>query len=412
MDFTIVNKQLIEMISLVINAIGRSVGKKSQGSINDTNPIVSNFLIELSLNNKLSITAYDGEIQLRANTILINKDEIKDFTPGKAVISAKVIQGFCKTTPMESEISITSNGNTCNFSFKKTLFSIEMLHDGTAFPKMELDIDKESISTICTSEKNLKDLLCTTSFAQAIKDARHVLLGSFISLSGDILMCGSSDGRRLALNEVEVEPQSCGDMNIILPKKITQEFQNRLRSDNEKIYLYTDGITFLSTQLKNLGRDNNISLDVTTRLVDGRPQDLRKVIPNITKENTATLNFHELKSTIQRVSTLSDEQLKTILLTFNILGGNSYLKVMSIDKGTSNNSLATAELDIYECSGETVEIKINSNYLLDALNAVQSYDTKQIKFHFFKSNSSRTMPILLTCEEELPNLRMIIMPIR
>ena len=82
--------------------------------------------------------------------------------------------------------------------------------------------EKAKIFTI--AQKDLKDGLKKTSYAISVDETRYVLNGVLFSFKDDKLTLVATDGRRLALVELEVEFPSSQETEIIVSTKALTEF--------------------------------------------------------------------------------------------------------------------------------------------------------------------------------------------
>ena len=114
----------------------------------------------------------------------------------------------------------------------------------------------------------------------------------------------------------------------------------------------------------------------TSKLIDGKFPDYERVMPEGGK-NIVSAEKENLRQTLVRVAILSNEKYRGI----RIILGRDKMQVMA-----HNPEQEEAEDEIsVEYNGDEFEIGFNANYLLDAINAVQS---DQVNIVLTDSNSS------------------------
>ena len=101
--------------------------------------------------------------------------------------------------------------------------------------------------------------------------------------------------------------------------------------------------------------------------------DYESVIP---KDNNQTMIVDVSSETIDRVSTISDDKLRTV--KFQIVDNTA------IASSGNDKSIGTENL-VIEYTGPQISINFNARYILDVLSIIKS---GKVKFHFFKKNRS------------------------
>jgi DNA polymerase III subunit beta len=135
--------------------------------------------------------------------------------------------------------------------------------DFPALPKFE----DCKIFTLKQSE--LKDALKKTSYAISTDETRYVLNGILFSFKESRLTMVATDGRRLALIDLEVEFPQSEETEVIVPTKCINELV-RLVGDTGELKMYVS--------------QNQVAFDVgstrlVSKLVEGNYPNYRQVIP-------------------------------------------------------------------------------------------------------------------------------------
>ena len=154
---------------------------------------------------------------------------------------------------------------------------------------------------------------------------------------------------------------------VIVPRKAVLEILRLVEDDNEplQIHLGNNHIRIIDKQFV-----------FTSKLVDGRFPDYRRVLPR-GGDKVITANREWLRNAFQRVSILSNEKFRGVRLNL----ANGLLKI------TANNPEQEEAEEIVEVmyEGDELEIGFNVSYVLDVLNTLK---TEDVLFTLADSNSS------------------------
>ncbi|MHB1679370.1 MAG: DNA polymerase III subunit beta [bacterium] len=378
-------------------------------------PVLSNLLIEsINLNEKNlysdvnSDNKNNGLIKISATDLEIT---IKDYcgaeiiSEGKITLNAKKLYSIIKEFPddktnkdnkenknedIDIEIKETEAGLVI-ISYKKIIFKL------TTIPVIDyptlLDINTEDNFNV--NLKFLKFLINKVIFSTALEETKKSLSGVYFILleieGKNYLRLVATDGHRLSLAQIklfndsenkieEINKESLEQRTsifnkfkegIIIPRKILSElikidvdkdvFVNIAINSNNVIFKLNDGIN---------NKNNINSIYGTTfisRLIDGKYPNYETILPK-NNYKTAIVKTEELINSIKRVYILAEEKSHSIELSFdkNLL----IIKTVQTSQGE-----AVDEIEI-EYSGEPINIKLNSKYILDFISNV--YDEKII----------------------------------
>jgi DNA polymerase-3 subunit beta len=176
-------------------------------------------------------------------------------------------------------------------------------------------------------------------------------------------------------------------IQAIIPRKSILELTKLLRADNQTTIKVQLSANHLRVQLDNLR--------FTTKLVDGRYPDYQAAVPPQGKIRVE-IDRKEIKEVLARVAILSNEKFRGVKLELS----NNKLKVQS---NNPEQEFAQDEIDI-NYKGEEFSIGFNVNYLLDAVNHLES---DAMYMHFNSPESSA-----LITDPHNDNIRNVVMPIR
>jgi len=360
-----------------------------------TIPILSNILLEGrastsdSKHSTLDIVATDLEIGMRGSyPAQIHGD-------GAIAVSGRKLYDIVRELP-DGNIDISvEDGKLLEIRSGKSFFKIAGFNKED-FPSLP-EVTEDQMLEI--ESRTFGDMIKKTMFAVADADARHVLNGALLEIESaegqkaKIRMV-ATDGHRLALcerqlgtelNSVPANATAVPRSQTIIPKKTLYEMR-RFLDVNEKIKI---GIGEKQISLK--GED----IFITSRLIDGIYPNYKQVIPR-GGDQTIVINRLVFMNVIKRVSVMSREKVKALLIEFTT--NNAMLKARDPEIGE-----AVEDVEIkYEGKGFT--IGVNYQYFLDALESMQDENV------IIDTQTSLT-PCIIKQETD-PDHLCIVMPMR
>jgi len=339
-----------------------------------TLPILSNLLFNLEPNT-LSVTATDMEVEL------IVKIEVSLGQTGELTLPARKLLDICRALPGEADLQFEIKNDRVLIKSGKSRFTLATL-PAPEYPVIEIT---ENIAVFNIKQKKLDQLLSHTQFAMAQQDVRYYLNGLLLEISADKLRAVATDGHRLALDETDIKTSLEEPIQIIVPRKGITELTRLLQDDSEiEIQISTNHI-----------RIKNANTCFTSKLIDGRFPDYKRVIPELS-ETHVLADREELKNSLTRASILSNEKYRGVRI---MLSANS-LRALAHNPEQEE---AEEELEV-QYEGEELEIGFNVSYLLDTLSIIKS---SQVKLSVLDANSS-----CLILPEEDSNCQYVVMPMR
>jgi len=347
MKFSLNRELLLKPLLLVSGAVERK----------STLPILGNILFDVS-EQSLTLTATDLELEMVAYAEIDNQGE-----DGKITIPARKLLDICKSLPENSTITFSAEQDTVKLSSGRSRYSLSTLA-ATDFPNIEEwkgDVEFKLLKS------ELLRLIESTHFSMANQDVRYYLNGMSIESEGNEIRSVATDGHRLAICKISNDSLALPARQVIVPRKGILEIIRLLAPVDEEIQVYLG-----SNHIRII--DSEFSF--TSKLVDGRFPDYRRVLPR-NGDKIFVTNKELLRQVLSRASILSNEKFKGVRLNFL----NSLLKI------TANNpeqEQAEEELEI-DFPYEELEIGFNVSYVLDVLNAIKD---EQVKFTLADANSS------------------------
>ncbi|WP_213991245.1 DNA polymerase III subunit beta [Sodalis sp. dw_96] len=308
-----------------------------------TLPILGNLLLQVA-EDRLSLTGTDLEMEMVAQVALSQPHE-----PGATTVPARKFFDICRGLPDGAEITVMQENDRMLIRSGRSRFSLSTL-PATDFPNLD---DWQSEVEFTLPQATLKRLIESTQFSMAHQDVRYYLNGMLFETEGEDLRTVATDGHRLAVCSMPVG-QTLPTHSVIVPRKGVMELMRMLDG----------GETPLTLQIGS----NNIRARVgdyifTSKLVDGRFPDYRRVLPK-NPDKTLEAGCDVLKQAFARAAILSNEKFRGVRLYLS----NDQLKI------TANNPEQEEAEEILDVSyqGTEMEIGFNVSYVLDVLNALKS----------------------------------------
>jgi DNA polymerase III subunit beta len=347
MKFSISRENFLQPLQLVSGAVERR----------HTLPILSNVLIKVS-DNSLWLTGTDLEVELISNVTLSG-----DFEEGEITVPAKKLFDICRGLSEGSDVNFHVEGNKAVIRSGRSKYSLSTL-SASDYPNLE---DWQGEVEFEISQSDLKKLIDSTHFSMAQQDVRYYLNGMSLETEENLIRTVATDGHRLALCRKTYTLSPLPSKQVIIPRKGVLEI-SRLISDDEKLIKVQIGANHI--------RIFSTDFIFTSKLVDGRFPDYRRVLPK-DGDKTILAGKDVLKNAFSRASILSNEKFKGVRL--NLASGE--LKI------TANNPEQEEAEEIVEIDyqGTDLEIGFNVAYLIDVFNSLNS---DQVKITLADSNSS------------------------
>lgn len=347
MNFTISRENFLQPLQLVSGAVERR----------HTLPILSNVLIKVS-EGALWLTGTDLEVELISSVKLED-----DFAEGEITVPAKKLFDICRGLSEGTEINFSLDGNKALIRAGRGRYTLSTL-SASDYPNLE---DWEGELEFEVSGANLKRLIDSVQFSMAQQDVRYYLNGMSLETEEHLVRTVATDGHRLALCRMEYTEATLSARQVIIPRKGVLEISRLIEDDDKllKIQIGANHIRLFSSEFI-----------FTSKLVDGRFPDYRRVLPK-DGDKVIIAKKDVLKDAFSRAAILSNEKFRGVRL--NISSGE--LKI------TANNPEQEEAEEIVDIDyeGDSLEIGFNVAYLIDVLNSLVSND---VKINLTDANSS------------------------
>ncbi|MFT7003018.1 MAG: DNA polymerase-3 subunit beta [Sulfurimonas sp.] len=329
----------------------------------DTSQITSHVYLNVT-NTNLTVKATDYEIGLEVSTEKINIISSGSITAnGKKLLDIiRILKDGEINLEVKNEMLYISQSHS---NFKLPTFSYNEFPEFPSYEgKSQISIDSHSL---IESLKKITPAIDTNN-------PKFELNGALIDIKQDSINFASTDTRRLAI--VNIINESTSELSIIIPKKAIIEIQ-KLFFDNIELY-YDDTNLIIHSQ----------QYTFFTKLINGKFPEYSRIIP---KEiaNTLILPKAIMIDSIKQITTISTDVKITFL--------NNFITFESL---SDDNIEAKTEISYNTGFEEEFVIAINSKYLLDFLNSINSSE-------FSIGLNEGNLPFLLFDE----NFKTVVMPI-
>src|SRR6202048_1520425 len=327
MKFSISKDKLLEGLSTVQNVV----------STRTTLPILSNVLLQAS-DAEIRLTTTDLDVGVRGSV------EAQVERTGATTLPARRLFAIVRKLPASEIYFDIDTKNLASIRSGSSYFKILGLPEEEFPPLARFDDAK----VFNISQKELKDGLKKTAYAISTDETRYVLNGILFSFKDNKLTLVATDGRRLALVDLEIEFPSSQETEIIVSTKAVTEIQRLVREEGE---------VKLSIGENQIACELNRTL-LVSKLIQGNYPNYRQVIPSEPKERI-TLERETLLNAVRRVALLASEKSNSVKLSFS--KANIDIVATTPDVGEARESLPV----MYK--GREFSIAFNPEFLMAPL---------------------------------------------
>jgi DNA polymerase-3 subunit beta len=327
MKFSVTKEKLLECLQQVQNVV----------STRTTLPILSNVLLQAN-GREVRLTTTDLDVGVRGS---FEADVEKE---GASTLPARRLFTIIRELP-SSEIQFDIDGkNTASIRSGQSFFKILGLPEEEFPPLPKFDDSK----VVTIRQKDIRDGLRKTSYAISTDETRYVLNGVLFSFKDNKLTLVATDGRRLAMLDIDLEFPRSHEADIIVPTKAVTELQ-RLLTD--------EGDVRVSVGSGQIAFDLNNTL-LVSKLIEGNYPNYKQVIPGEMKERV-TLERETFLNSLRRVSLLASDKSNSIKLNFT--KNNIEITANTPEVGEAKESLPVAY------KGREFSIAFNPEFLMAPL---------------------------------------------
>lgn len=306
-------------------------------STRTTLPILSNVLLQ----------ARDGQVRLTTSDLDVGITGTIDAQieqEGSTTLPARRLATIVRELPANDILIEVDEKNIASIRCGQSFFKILGLPEEEFPPLAQF----EGAKVFKLQQKDLREALKKTSYAISTDETRYVLNGILFSFRDGKLTMVATDGRRLALVDLDVDFPQGQEIDVIVPTKCVTEL-GRMTSDVGELTMSV--------------AENQLAFQVGTtllvsKLVEGNYPNYRQVIPGEAKERVA-LEREQFLNAVHRVSLLSSEKSNSVKLVFS--KNNIEIVANTPDIGEARESLPITY------KGRDLAIAFNPEFLMAPL---------------------------------------------
>ena len=302
-----------------------------------TLPILSNVLLQ----------ARDGLLRLTTSDLDVGVSVTIEATvekEGATTLPARRLATIVRELPANDIFLEVDAKNIASIRCGQSFFKILGLPEEEFPPLLRF----EDAHTFTLKQSELRDALRKTSYAISTDETRYVLNGILFSFREGKLTMVATDGRRLALVDLEVEFPRSQEVDVIVATKCVTELGRLLGDDGDIKLTIAENQAAFETPTKLL----------VAKLVEGNYPNYRQVIPAEAKERIA-LERELFLTAVHRVSLLASEKSNSVKLVFT--KNNIEIVANTPDIGEAHESIAVAY------KGKEFSIAFNPEFLMAPL---------------------------------------------
>jgi len=322
----------------------------------------------LSILGNVVLSATDGALTVSATNLELYIDHtiaaVDVETAGAITVPARLLSEFVRNLPAQ-EVRLTLDGTmlavTCT-GFEAHINGIS----AQEFPLIDVPDDLEWITI--DRERFAGLVQSVTPAASRDPNYRPVLTGVLVTLGGGCIEMDASDGFRLH-RRIEPCDYHGETLTAVVPAQALVQIAKCADGDSINLAL---------TDVRAFARSGNTR--IVSQLIEGEYPDLSHTIPE-NQTTTAILPLDELQQATRMAQIFARDASDRMRLD---LAPPNACVITAESAGNGDNS---SELEA-RVEGEPVDIALNTHYVLDALNAI---DTASVRMGLTGSAMAVTM---------------------
>ena len=368
MRFTIVKEELLKGLMLVSKAIPQKAEL----------PILANVKLEVT-ENGLEITGTDNNMTIKT-TIPFKvgeKEIIRNHQEGGTLVACKIVTEVVRHLEGEFVTFDLIDNTILKIDDEKSNFKLNSINV-EEYPQIDLSMDG---ATLTMKAGDLLSLVETTAFAASNKETRPILTAVNIELTEGIVAATATDTARLARKKIEVESEEKFVANI--PAKKLQDIVHSFEGAEQ--------ITIAISDKKAVFEFGNTV--ISTRLTNGDYPNTKSIIPT-NFSYFLEVNAQEFLKAMERVSLLSSEYEGVVKMIMD----QDEVEIIS---RSSLVGSANEKLNVFQFSGDHLEISFRAAFVADAIRACKSEDVTicfmgEMKPFVVKNTKDESIDMLVT----------------
>lgn len=335
------------------------------GTIVPSRPIravLSHVHLVVQSSGRASLEATDLELAMRFDVTLDSVTEV-----GEAVLPASRVASILRECRSEQVVFSSDELGKVRIEADRSAFNL-LSEAPEEFPTLPEFPDERAFGL---DRQKLVTLIKKTQFAVAREKSRFAFNGAKLQIEDSVARMVATDGKRLAMKEVEIENTDGVSAGPIVPARALSIFEKVMTDDDDLVRMALDDKEVLVRTTRAV---------ISSRLVEGSFPNYQAVIP---KETPIITRFgrDELASAFRQAALLTSHETRSVRLELE--DGVARLSAHALDAGD-----ARIELDAPGHEGETFSIALNPDFVIEGLKV---FDADEIEFGFSRSNAPATL---------------------
>ena len=324
----------------LLNALQPATGVAAR---RQTLPVLANLLV-VAEDGRLTLTGTDLEVEIQVSVAA----GVEIEQEGRATLPARKLMDIWRSLPEDAAVTISVDGTKSNVRSGRSRFTLATL-PAADFPSVE---GGDALVELSLKQPQLRRLIDQVGFSMAQQDVRYFLNGMLLEVDSDAVRTVATDGHRLAMCTLAQPSGGGGVTQAIVPRKGVAELARLIADADEPVQISIG---------KGHLRASQGEYALTTKLVDGKFPEYRKVVP-ANADQTLTGDRETLRHAFQRAAILSNEKYRGVRLQ---------LEADQLTIQANNPEQEEAEEVVaVDYAGDQIEIGFNVSYLQDIMAAI------------------------------------------
>ena len=326
-------------------------------SSRSTLPILSGVLLDVH-GDTLTLQTTDLELSIQYTVAALVEEE------GRAVVPAKLFSGIVKNLS-DAAVHVSADEESADIACDGASFSIKALNpeDFPGFPHVDVT------QRIEVPFSQFSSMVRRVARVVSRDEGRAILTGVLVTLEQGCLKMVATDSYRLAITETDLPDSAADDFQAVISGSFLQELAALQKSDEPVSLALAENqivVTYHNTVFVN-------------RRIEGHFPNYKQLLPN-SHQMRASIDVDRLVAAVKRVSLLAQESTP-VRMDVNVASQTLQLSAAAQDVGSAQETIPCA------CEGEDVQIALNSSYVLEGMQAVE---TDRVTFDVISSMNPGT----------------------
>ncbi|MFU8770853.1 MAG: DNA polymerase III subunit beta [Anaerolineales bacterium] len=264
---------LQENLAHGLNIVSRAVSPRS------TLPVLSNVLVATD-EGRLRLSTTNLELGI---TCWIGAKIEED---GSTTVPARTFTELVSTlSDQQVEMTLSVRTQTLNVHSGASNTDLKCI-DSQEFPPLPPVDTADGISLKVT---DLKEMIRQVAFAASADEARPILTGVLVNVSGDQITMAAADGFRLSVRKAELASPVSRPISVVIPARALNELARIISDKDEALTMHLP-----TGRGQVIFRLNDIEL--VSQLIEGTFPDYEQIIPRSRKTRTVVATSAFLKA--------------------------------------------------------------------------------------------------------------------